>query len=83
LKKYSSIYCHFTGGAAVLAANNITKVLQVAWLDLGVPEALWVLEVKNFGPLIVTIDSHGNSLYEEINRKINKNLKGIYLDIEG
>ncbi|GAB6136682.1 FumA C-terminus/TtdB family hydratase beta subunit [Thermococcus prieurii] len=57
-----AVYFAFTGGAGSLAAKSIKRVKAVHWLDLGVPEALWVLEVEDF-PLIVAIDAHGNSLY--------------------
>ena len=65
-KKFGAVYAVFTGGAAVLAAKAIKKVVDVHWLDLGVPEALWVLEVEDFGPLTVTIDSTGRNLYDEL-----------------
>lgn len=55
-------YLAFTGGAGVLAARSIS-IKDVHWLDMGIPEAVWVLEVANFGPLVVGIDSKGNSLY--------------------
>ena len=74
LKKHKGVYLSFTGGAGVLAARRITKVIDVHWLEeLGVPEALWVLEVENFGPLIVSIDANGNSLYELVNKEVQKN----------
>ena len=65
-RKYGATYVTFTGGAGVLAANAIKKVVGVEWLDLGIPEALWIFETKNFGPLIVTIDSTGRNYTEEI-----------------
>ena len=65
-KKYGAVYTIFTGGAAVLAANAIKRVIKVEWLDLGIPEALWAFEVENFGPLLVTIDSTGKNLIEEV-----------------
>ncbi len=69
-KEFKAIYAAFTGGAAVLAANAIKKVKDVYWLDeLGMPEALWVFEVENFGPLTVTIDAHGRNLTEEVKQK--------------
>ena len=37
---------------------------NVEWLDLGMPEAIWDLNVDKFGPLIVAMDSEGNSLYD-------------------
>jgi len=69
-KEFKAIYAAFTGGAAVLAANAIKKVKDVFWLEeLGMPEALWVLEVEDFGPLTVTIDAHGKNLTEEVKQK--------------
>jgi len=76
-KEFGSIYTAFTGGAAVLAANSIKKVMDVHWIDLGIPEALWVFEVDKFGPLIVTIDSHGNNLTEDIKRKAMEKVKSM------
>ncbi len=64
--KYGAAYVTFTGGAGVLAANAIRKVIGVEWLDLGIPEALWVFETENFGPLIVTIDGTGRNYIEEV-----------------
>jgi fumarate hydratase subunit beta len=72
MKKFGAVYCEFTGGAAVLAAKLVKKVKGVKWLDLGVPEALWMLEVEEFGPVIVAIDSYGNSLYEQVAKKVEQ-----------
>lgn len=74
-KKFGAVYTIFTGGAAVLAAKGMKRVLEVHWLDLGIPEALWVIEVENFGPLMVTIDSHGNNFYDSINREVYRRLR--------
>ncbi len=69
-REFKAIYAAFTGGAAVLAANAIKKVKNVYWLEeLGMPEALWVFEVEDFGPLTVTIDAHGRNLTEEVKQK--------------
>jgi len=69
-REFKAVYAAFTGGAAVLAANAIKKVSNVYWLEeLGMPEALWVLEVEDFGPLTVTIDAHGRNLTEEVKQK--------------
>jgi len=57
-----AVYFAFTGGAGSLAAKSVKRVKAVHWLDLGIPEALWVLEVEDF-PVIVAIDAHGRSLY--------------------
>jgi len=65
-KNYGAVYAVFTGGAGALAANAIKKVKGVEWLDLGIPEALWIFEVENFGPLLVTIDTTGKNLIAEV-----------------
>ena len=66
MKKHKAVYAVYTGGAGALAADKIKRVIDVYWLEeLGIPEAVWVFEVEEFGPLVVTIDSHGNNYYEE------------------
>lgn len=59
------VYLHAIGGAATLIAQTVTRVLGVHKLDFGVPEALWVIEVKDF-PAVVTMDAHGGSLHARI-----------------
>lgn len=76
MAKYSTVYLTYTGGAAVLASQQLTKVHTVYWLEeLGIPEALWVLEANNFGPLIVTIDTYGNNFHERIETQVKNQLK--------
>ncbi|MEZ5335043.1 MAG: FumA C-terminus/TtdB family hydratase beta subunit [Methanolobus sp.] len=67
--KDKAVYLAFTGGCAALAALSIEKVSTVHWLDLGMPEAVWELEVKEFGPLVVGIDSKDNDLFLNVNKK--------------
>jgi fumarate hydratase subunit beta len=78
MKKYGAVYGAFTGGAAVLGAKAIKKVKDIKWNDLGIPEAIWILEVEDFGPLTIAIDSHGKNLYEEIQKKVQNNKGKIY-----
>lgn len=59
------IYLAYTGGAAALAADSIESVENVFWLDLGTPEALWVLNVEGFGPMSVAVDTKGGNLYTD------------------
>ena len=59
------VYFHAIGGAASLIAQTVTKVRGVFKLDFGVPEAMWVIEVKDF-PAVVTMDAHGNSQHAVI-----------------
>ncbi|MEN6389917.1 MAG: L(+)-tartrate dehydratase subunit beta [Syntrophomonas sp.] len=72
-RQHKAIHTVFPGGCAVLAANCVEEVERVEWLDLGMPEAMWVMRVKEFGPLIVSIDTQGNNLFE--NNKIEFNRK--------
>jgi len=70
-KEFKVIHTIFPGGCAVIAAEKVENVEKVEWLDLGVPEALWIMKVKNLGPLIVSIDTNGNNLFEERRKEIN------------
>ncbi|MEM3873705.1 MAG: FumA C-terminus/TtdB family hydratase beta subunit [Candidatus Bathyarchaeia archaeon] len=78
MAKYGAVYGAFTGGAAILAAKAIKNVKGVEWLDLGTPEALWIFEVEDFGPLTVAIDSHGNNLFMDVAKTVEENRKRIY-----
>ena len=73
-QKYGCVYGAFTGGAALLAARGIKEVEDVFWLDeLGMPECLWVYKVENFGPMIITIDTHGANLTADVGAKVREN----------
>jgi fumarate hydratase subunit beta len=78
MAKYGAVYGAFTGGAAILAAKAIKNVKSVEWLDLGTPEALWVFEVEDFGPLAVAIDSHGHNIFMDVQKKVDENKQRIY-----
>jgi len=78
MRKYGAVYGAFTGGAGVLAAQAIKNVQSVEWFDLGMPEALWILEVEDFGPLTVAIDSHGNNLFTEVSKRVETSRQSIY-----
>jgi tartrate/fumarate subfamily iron-sulfur-dependent hydro-lyase beta chain len=78
LKKHKVAYVAFTGGAGALAAKGLGDVKSVYYLEeLGMPEAVWVFEARDFGPLIVSMDSKGRSLYDELNSKVEENLKRV------
>jgi L(+)-tartrate dehydratase beta subunit len=72
---HKAVHAVFPGGCAVLAASRVERIKRVEWLDLGMPEALWVMQVKNFGPLIISIDTHGNNLFDK-NRAVYNDRKG-------
>ncbi|MCK4570511.1 fumarate hydratase C-terminal domain-containing protein [Candidatus Bipolaricaulota bacterium] len=83
LQRVGAVYTHFTGGAGALAARAVRRVPAVYWLEeLGIPEAVWVFDVEHFGPLTVTMDAHGKSLYDELELTVNKNLEAIHARIE-
>ncbi len=64
LKRNNAVYVVATGGCAALYVDKVNEIKGVNWLDLGMPEAIWDLDVNSFGPLIVAMDSEGNSLYD-------------------
>jgi tartrate/fumarate subfamily iron-sulfur-dependent hydro-lyase beta chain len=66
LAEHGAVYLHAVGGAAQVLARAIPRVERVFMLEeFGVPEALWVIEVERF-PVMVTMDSHGGSLHDEV-----------------
>lgn len=75
--KDKCVYLAYTGGCAALAAELIKEVKTVYWLDLGMPEAVWVLRVEKFGPLIVGIDAKGKDIFAEVREKAEKVLEGM------
>ncbi len=77
MKRFGCVYLALTGGAAVVGAKGIKAVKGVEWLDLGSPEAIWILEVEDFGPLTVAIDAHGNSLYGKVGEQVEEKVKEI------
>jgi fumarate hydratase subunit beta len=62
---FGAVYLHAIGGAATLIARSVREVITVYKLEFGVPEAFWIIRVEDF-PAVVTMDTHGNSLHEQI-----------------
>ncbi|RLF15852.1 MAG: fumarate hydratase [Thermoprotei archaeon] len=73
LRQAKAIYASYPGGVGALPAKSVIKVVKVEWLDLGLPEALWLVEVRRFGPLLISVDLHGGDLYLEVKRKVEEN----------
>ncbi|MFQ5854446.1 MAG: FumA C-terminus/TtdB family hydratase beta subunit [Anaerolineae bacterium] len=67
-EEHAAVYLQAVGGAASLIANAVVEVLGVYKLEFGVPEAFWKIRVENF-PAVVTMDSHGRSLHDDILEK--------------
>jgi fumarate hydratase class I len=70
------VYFHASGGAASYIAQSVQKVLGVYKMEFGVPEAMWVIEVRDF-PVVVTMDSHGDSQHAVIDEESRKVLDGL------
>lgn len=77
MKKFGAVYLAIVGGAAALETEQIEEIEDVYFPELH-PEALYRFRVKNFGPLTVAMDSHGNHLYEQVNARIKEKLPDIY-----
>ena len=63
--KFGAVHCVLPAGNAVIGASCVEEICGVYWLDLGEPEAVWHCRVRELGPLIVTIDTHGRNYFEE------------------
>lgn len=80
-KKYKALHCVFPAGCAVVAASCVEKIESANWKDLGMPETLWTCKVKEFGPLIVSIDTHGENLFENNKIVFNQRKEEVFSDI--
>ena len=77
MRRYGMVYFAIVGGAAALETTQIEEIEEVEWEDL-MPECLWRFRVKDFGPLTVGIDSHGTSLYHDVQAAAQKRLEDLY-----
>ena len=77
---HGAIYLTTVGyGTGALLGRGIKKVVTTHWMEeLGLAQAIWVLDVENFGPFLVESDLSGNSLFERENAKIAPRLKQLY-----
>jgi L(+)-tartrate dehydratase beta subunit len=75
-----AIYLTTVGyGTGALLGRGIRRVAATYWVEeLGLAQAIWVLEVERFGPFLVDSDLAGNSLFEQHTRQINANLEALY-----
>ena len=77
LQKYGGVYLAIVGGAASVETLQVEEIEEVYYEDL-MPECLWKFRVKDFGPLVVGIDSHGHNLYADVKARVKDNLKKAY-----
>jgi L(+)-tartrate dehydratase beta subunit len=74
MRELGMVYFAIVGGAAALETTQIEEIEDVAWEEL-MPECLWKFCVKDFGPLTVGIDAHGNSLYHDVQTRAKAKLE--------
>jgi tartrate/fumarate subfamily iron-sulfur-dependent hydro-lyase beta chain len=77
LAKFGAVYSEFTGGASALAVSKIVRVKRRLHEDLGPTELVWIWEVKDFGPLLVTQDHLGNDLKKDVTGQASSKLDSI------
>jgi len=77
MRRLGMVYFAIVGGAAALETTQIEEIEAVEWEDL-MPECLWKFRVRDFGPLTVGIDSHGSSVYRDVQEEAKKRLEELY-----
>jgi len=77
LTTFGAVYSEFTGGASALAVSKIVRVKKRLLEELGPTELVWIWEVKEFGPLLVTQDHQGNDLKKIITNQATQRLENI------
>jgi fumarate hydratase subunit beta len=71
-REFGAVYFHAVGGCGTSIAQSVKEVVAVYKLEeFGTPEAFWVTRVKDF-PVIVTMDSHGRSIHDEVRAESKK-----------
>jgi L(+)-tartrate dehydratase beta subunit len=80
---HGAVYLTTVGyGLGATYGRSIKRVVEVHWLrELGIAQALWVLEVERLGPFLVEGDRQGRSLFALANREINLRLRDVYRDL--
>jgi L(+)-tartrate dehydratase beta subunit len=75
-----AIYLTTVGyGTGALLGRGVQRVEAVHWLDeLGIAQAMWLFQVKRFGPFLVDSDIHGNSLFAQQGELVNRNIESLY-----
>jgi L(+)-tartrate dehydratase beta subunit len=74
MRQLGMVYFAIVGGAAALETTQIEEIEEVYWEEL-MPECLWKFRVKDFGPLTVGIDAHGNSLFHDVQERAKRKLE--------
>ena len=75
LATFGAIYCEFTGGASALAVSKIVGVKKRLLEELGPTELVWIWQVREFGPLLVTQDHQGNDIKKTVTNQATQKLE--------
>ena len=70
--KHGGVYLAIIGGTAALETTWIDQIEDVDLDDLN-PESLWKFKINQFGPLLVAMDSHGGSIYQDVKAEVATN----------
>ena len=73
MQEHGAVYLTIVGGAAAWQTLHIEEIEAVYWEDL-MPECLWQFRVRDLGPLLVSIDSHGESVYADVKQEARARL---------
>lgn len=77
-REYGYVYLQAAPGCAAKLAQGAEGIKDCTWFELGMPEAIWDLQVKDFGPLVVGMDCKGGSIYDNLRAKAMEKLDRIY-----
>lgn len=83
MQDHGCVYLSMLGGGSPLLSANIASVRQVEWRDFPTHFRLSLLEVDRFGPMVVGIDAHGNSLFDEARERALKRREAILARLGG
>lgn len=77
LANFGAVYSEFTGGASALAVSKIVRVKKRLLEELGPTELVWIWEVKDFGPLLVTQDHQGGDIKKVVTMQATSKLDAL------
>ena len=77
-RKYGYVYLQAAPGCAAKLAQGIERIVDVNWFEMGMPEAVWHLQARDFGPLVVGMDTNGNSIYDKLKENARTKIDELY-----
>lgn len=77
-QKYGYVYFQAAPGCAAKLAQGVERIVDVNWFEMGMPEAVWHLQAKDFGPLVVGMDTKGHSIYSDLKRAAMEKIDKLY-----